>query len=196
MRVADLQSLRPLTAARLPADLVLHRIQLPMPRSTSIVIGPVFLSPLGTLAYRYDLAAQPVGYFAWAAATAVYETLARRDGSRIALATVQARSLLTVRLNSSGLKIADLRPHSSDWPVLQSTRYSSTQALAADLLAQGFVGVVYHSAQQHGAECLALFGAANGAVSQIQSLPLFDAATKRLHRAVVDGARGSQLPII
>jgi hypothetical protein len=196
VKVADLTARRPLTAAFLPGEVPVYRIQLPAPRPTSVVIGAVFMSPLGTMAYRFDLPAQAVGYFAMSEAAAVYETLARRDVRSIVLATVKARHLLTARLTTAGLRLADLRPHTTDWPVLQAGRYATTQTLAEDLQAQGFDGLVYRSAQQHAADCLALFGPANAAVASISSMPLFDAARMRLHRAVVDGARGSVLPVV
>lgn len=50
--------------------------------------------------------------------------------------------LLTVTLRVEGLRIADLRPHATDWPVMQLLRYASTQALAADLLGHGFDGAI------------------------------------------------------
>jgi hypothetical protein len=137
-----------------------------------------------------------LGYFAFQDLTAVYETLARRDGRSIALATVKARDLPTVTLRSGGLRIADLRPHATDWPVLQSNRYTSTQALAADLHAHRYDGVLYLSAQHYALDCLALFGAANASTSRVSSDPLFEASAGRLHGSLVDAERGSELPIV
>lgn len=196
MDIATLASRRALTAASLTGEHLLYRVQLPAPRSTSVVIGPVIMSPAGIMAYRFDLRSQPVGYFAFENLTAVYETLARRDARSIALATVKARDLLTVRFRSGGLHIADLRPHTTDWPVLQSNRYSSTQALAADLQTNRYDGVLYSSAQHFAVDCLALFGAANAALTRVSSDALFDPATTRLHGTVVAAEHGSELPII
>jgi len=76
-------------------------------------------------------------------------------------------------------------------------RYSSTQDLARDLATAGFDGALYASAQRSGSDCLALFGAAAIAtVSLLRADPLYDLATKRLHRCVADATRGAELPII
>ncbi|MBX3600435.1 MAG: RES family NAD+ phosphorylase [Rubrivivax sp.] len=196
MDVATLGTRQPLRQAVLPAELRVYRVQLPAPRPGSVVIGPLILPPPGLLACRFDLAAQPVGYFGLQDVTAVYETLARRDSVAIALAIVQARVLLTARLATTGLRIADLRPHASHWPVLQAARYAPSQRLAADLQRLGYDGALYLSAQHPVRDCLALFGAANAAVAGGAVLPLYDAVTSRLHRGVIDAAAGTQLPVV
>lgn len=196
MDIATLGAGRPLALASLPGVTRLYRVQPPAPRSTSVVIGAAILAPAGLMAYRYDLPPLAVGYFAFDETTAVYETLARREARSIVLSAVRMRDLLSATLRSSGLRIADLRPHATDWPVLQSSRYSSTQALAADLHAHRYDGAVYSSAQHHAMHCLALFGPANAATSKVDSTPLFDALSSRLHASVVRAEQGAQLPVV
>jgi hypothetical protein len=173
-----------------------YRIQPSMPRTTSVVVGPVIMAPRGTLACRFDLPSAEVGYFTFDATTAMYETFARREVALIPLALLGVRSLLTLRIATAGLNIADLRPYATDWPALQATRYGATQQLAVDVQRAGFDGALYRSAQQFGADCLALFGPAVSKVSLVSSDVLYDIATSRLHLCTVDAARGAELPII
>lgn len=196
MKAADLAARQPIGRSTLPAELTVYRVQLAVPRSTSTVVGPVVMAPPGIMACRFDLPAMAVGYFTLGEETALYETWARRDAASIPLTEIARRKLLTATFAAAKLTIADLRIHAGDWPALQSMRYASTQELAHDLAVSGYDGIVYHSAQQFASPCLALFGAAVGAVSWVRDEPLFDAASGRLHVCVVDAARGAELPVV
>ena len=131
------------------------------------------LPPRGLLMNRFDLVDDDA-YFAETDATAVYETLARREATMLSRSgEVALRELLTVR-TGAGMTLQDLRTYAPSWPVLQSLRYSITQTLAASFRAAGSDGVVYRSAQQHGADCYVLFGA--GLLSTLQlvsQVPLY-----------------------
>lgn len=197
MKPADLSARRPLGPASLPSDVSLHRVQLAAPRATSVSIGPVIVAPPGIMACRCDLPTITVAYFTFDETTAVYETWARRDARSIPLTEIAKRELLTVTVaGGAGLTIADLRPHTTDWPALQSVRYASSQELTADLAGAGYDGVLYHSAQQFATQCVALFGPAARAVKRVSNDPLYDAATARLHRCIADAARGAELPVV
>jgi hypothetical protein len=196
MKLADLRARQPVATARLAGETILHRIQLSAPRPTSTVVGPVIMAPPGLLACRYDLPATAVAYFTFAETTALYETWARRESLSIPLTEIAKRELLSVVLNPTGLNVADLRPHVSDWPAMQSMRYAPTQELADDLARHNYDGAVYHSAQQFAQASLVLFGSAVARVTRTGADPLYDTATARLHRCVVDAARGAALPLV
>jgi hypothetical protein len=93
------------------------------------------------------------------------------------------------------LRLADLRPHVSTWPFLQSLRYAVTRRIAADAHSQGYEGVLYRSAQQYGQDCLALFGSALSALKLVRRVPLVD-ASGCLHRAAANALLGSQVPLV
>ena len=197
MKRVHLSARLALGTAAVAAGRRVYRIQPSTPRAATLNFGGIFVAPPGLMACRYDLPRQPVAYFGFDEATAMYETFARRDASLIPLALLSTRSLLTASFGSAGLNLADLGPHAADWPALQAMRYASTQELALDLASAGFDGVLYPSAQRAGSDCLALFGAAAiGKVAVLRTDPLYDAATRRLHHGVVDAARGAELPVI
>lgn len=138
-----------------------------------------------------------VGYFAEAAVTAVYETPARREATTLSIAgEIAIRELLTL-MTTRRLRLLDVRPKAHDWPVLQSTRFSPTQRLAAAALGAGFEGIVYKSAQQYDADCYAIFGAGPlGSLVRIATTRLAlttPSKVFRLDRVVVDAVRGSQI---
>jgi RES domain len=108
---------------------------------------------------RFDLKADTVGYFSAAAETAVYETMVRRPAAMVSYSELHKRSLITLQAAQS-LNLLDLRPHSHDWPALQSPRYAPAWELAEDASNAGYDGIAYLSAQQHAAECYAIFGPA------------------------------------
>ncbi|CAN5294838.1 hypothetical protein BH11PSE9_BH11PSE9_04060 [soil metagenome] len=191
MRLTDLQY-----APEYPllAHSVLHRIQRIRSRAGAVSVGPLRLPPAGLLVGRFDLSAEVVGYFAESPETAIYETLARREATLLSLADIGKRLLLSMRASAS-LNLLDLRPHAATWPVLQSLRYASTQMLAHDARRQGFEGVVYRSAQQHGRDCYALFGDAMNSLRAISKTPLLEPKTGALHRAAAIAIRGSQISL-
>lgn len=191
MKLEDLQYV---PEYRLAAAFTVYRVQRSAARPGTVTVGALKLAPAGLLAARFDLPGHAVGYFAEAPETAVYESLARREASSLSLATVGARQLLAMQ-STRTLHLADLRPHVSTWPFLQSLRYAITQQIAADAHEQGFEGVMYRSAQQYGQDCLALFGAALGALKLVRRVPLVD-AEGGVHRAVASAVRGSQVPLV
>ncbi len=197
MKLAHLNARLAVGPPAAPVAGTLYRIQLSKPRATTLNYGGVYVAPGGLMACRYDLPAVAVAYFTFDESTAMYETFARREAALVPLAVLGLRSLLTASFSGAGLNIADLRPHTSDWPALQSMRYSSTQDLARDLVSAGCAGALYASAQRPGSDCLALFGAAViGLVSVLRTDPLYDVTAGRLHRCVVDAARGAELPVV
>lgn len=191
-----LQELELATDFHLPAPAVLHRVQRLRSLAGSVTIGALRLAPRGRYLNRFDLAMQEVGYFAESPETAVYETLARREATLLSTSgSVALRQLLTLQ-TTQPLAMLDLRPHANQWPVLQSLRYASTQALAASAQSAGYQGVVYRSAQQHGADCYAVFGPALQALRVVRRARLVHQVTGALHRAVADAVRGSQVPLV
>lgn len=141
-----LEELELATDAHLPVPTVLYRVQRIRSLPGAVVIGSLRLPPRGGLFNRFDLVADDVGYFADSGATAVYETLARREATVLSMSgSVALRQLLTLQ-TTQPLILLDLRPHAHRWPVLQSLRYGSNQSLAAAARAAGYQGVVYRSA--------------------------------------------------
>lgn len=189
-----LQDLQYVLEHHVAAGASVYRVQRSVARPGSVVVGALKLAPPGLLISRFDLVAHAVAYFADTPETAIYESLARREAMSLSLNVVGARQLLTLQATRS-LRLADLRPHASTWPVLQSLRYALTQQIAADANGLGYEGVVYRSAQQYGQDCLALFGPSLSALKLVRRIPLVD-PSGGLHRAVANALRGSQVPLV
>jgi hypothetical protein len=179
----------------LPDPFILSRIQRARVPAGAVAIGPLKLAPRGTLRNRFDLLDDEVGYFAESAEAAVYETLARREAIALSMSVLRKRVLLTLR-STLPLKLLDLRPHASSWPVLQSLRYRSTQELAKDARDLGYTGIVYRSAQQFGSDCFALFGPAAMSSLRQESKHTLVSPAGALHRAAAAAVRGSQIPLV
>jgi RES domain len=171
----------------------LHRVQRSRPAPSTVTIGDVRLPPAGTLAGRFDLPSTHCAAFALRDLTAVYETQARRDALAISITTLGQRELLSVATIPS-FQLADLRAHTSQWPLLIAARYAPTQALADDAASKRFEGVIYLSAQEHLGECVALFGAAIKGLSTIAKTPL--SVGGRLHHLVAQALIGTMLPLV
>lgn len=191
MRLTELEHAVDFT---LPAPFILHRVQRLRSRRGAVSIGPLRLPPRGLRVGRFDLLDDEVGYFGESGETAVYETLARREATMLTMSALAARALLTLR-TTAALKLIDLRFHANAWPVLQSLRYDITQGLSQDARELGYQGVVYRSAQQYGADCFALFGAAMKSLRLESMMPLVHSPTGALHRAAADALRGSKIPL-
>lgn len=191
MKLGDLQYV---PEHHVPIAFTLYRVQRAAARPGTVAIGALKLAPAGLLASRFDLTAHPVGYFAEGPETAVYESLARREALSLPLSIVATRQLLAMQSTRS-MRLADLRPHTSTWPFLQSLRYASTQQIAADADSLGYEGVLYRSAQQYGQDCVTLFGPALSALKLVRRVPLVD-AMGGLHRAVANALLGSQVPLV
>jgi RES domain-containing protein len=190
----DLATLQYAPELELPQGATLYRVQLSRARKTSQRIGPLCLAPIGTRNGRFDLAAEPVAYLAESPETALYEAVFRREVTAVSLSLLAQRSLLSLTTERA-LKLLDLRGHARAWPVLQSLRFSQTQALAADIRQQGCDGLIYRSAQHHGQDCHALFGPALSALKRRWSQPLVDPLTGGLHRLCAAALTGSQIPL-
>lgn len=192
MKLIDLTHYEELILPRLQS---MYRLQRIRRSATTVCIGALRLPPTGLLTGRFDLPDMPVGYFGESPQTAAYETVARREAEGLSLADLRQRSLLWVQLTQP-VRLLDLRPHATSWPVLMSLRLSQTQELALDVRAGGFDGVIYRSAQHYGHDCYVLFGeAVLAGLRRIESRSLIDARSGALHRLVADVARGSQLPL-
>src|SRR5689334_15118805 len=93
-----------------PASMTLYRVQRSTSRPGTVTIGSLKVPPAGTLSGRFDLSSLPVGYFAEAPETAIYESLARREALGLSLSVVAKRRLLALQTRRT-LRLADLRPH-------------------------------------------------------------------------------------
>jgi hypothetical protein len=79
---------------------------------------------------------------------------------------------------------------------LTSLRYGVTQALAATLRAAGSDGFIYRSAQQYGADCYCIVGAALLSTLHLVARVALTNPAGGLHRVVVDALRGAQVPLV
>ena len=92
------------------------------------------------------------------------------------------------------LQLGDLRPHTPNWPVLQSLRFQETQELARDAYAAGLEGLIYRSAQQYGQDCVVIFDPSPSMVAARSKAALVGAGDA-LNRWVVLAAKRSKLPL-
>lgn len=190
-----LQELFDVLACEIPAGTLFYRVQRARSRRGSLSIGPFRLPPAGSCSGRFDLPHQAVGYAAESPVTAILETIARREATDVSLSGVIAlRRLLALQIGQP-LRLADLRPHASSWPVLQSQRLNVTQQIAADASRLGFDGLVYRSAQHYGHDCYALFQPVLGQLKLLWRKPLLD-PSGGLHRALLTALHGSQVPLV
>lgn len=173
---------------------ILFRIQPARTRAGTPAVGPLRVARAGGLAGRFSIADKRVAYFADSEDTAGYESFGRREQQFISLDRLRAGELLCAEL-ADDLSLLDLTQHAAAYPALQSTRYSPTQALAAQAARAGFDGVAYLSAQQHGGTCYALFEHTFSRVRARWRQRLVHARTGNLHRLVATVALGAQLPL-
>lgn len=179
----------------LPAPSILYRVQRLRSRRGAVAVGTLRVAPRGLLVNRFDLVDEEVAYLAESSETAVYETLVRREATALSMSVIAGRTLLTLQ-TTAPLHLLDLRFHASAWPVLQSLRYSETQELAREARTAGYDGLIYRSAQQYGADCVALFGAiAMLRVKLVTKRPLVSTAGA-LHRAAAEAIRGAKVPLV
>lgn len=179
----------------LPEYQIWHRIQRARARFDSVRVRGFILAPAGTLSGRFDLKDEATAYLADGELTALYESLFRREARSCHLDLLRERTLTSFR-TISRLRLVDLRGLEERFPVLQSLRYESTQAFAADCRRSDAHGVLYASAQHPSHGCICLFKEGVERMSRITSVPLVEPGTERLHRSVVLAAHGSQVPII
>lgn len=194
MKLADL---RYIPHFDLLAPQLLFRVQHSTVRAGTVKIGTrlLLLPPTNLLSGRFDIAGEPVAYFAERPETAIYEAICRREAIGVSYALMAKRSLLSVQATAK-LSLLDLRPHVSSWPVLHSLRFEQTQALAAEAHAGGFSGIVYKSAQQHDKDCFALWGQAFAALRRMSLQRLVEPKSGNLHVALATALNGSRLPLL
>lgn len=188
MKLHDLQYLPSTT---LPASHTVYRVQRTKARPGSVRIGPLKMAPAGDLHGRYSVATTASCYFAESAETAIYESLVWREAVALSLDIAENRQLLCLS-TTRPIHFLDLRHHASSWPVLQSLRFTATQAIAAGALAEGFEGIVYRSAQHYGQDCFVVFGTSLKAFKLAWRKPLLlpDGA---MHQALATAIRGGQI---
>jgi hypothetical protein len=179
----------------LPEHQVWHRIQRARARSDSVRVRGFIMAPAGTLSGRFDLKDEATAYLADSELTALYESLFRREARSCHLDRLKERNLTSFR-TMARLRLVDLRGLEERYPVLQSLRYESTQAFAADCRRSAAHGVMYASAQHPYHGCVCLFKEGIARMTKISSVPLVQRGTQRLHRSIALAALGSQVPII
>lgn len=179
----------------LPEHQVWHRIQRKRARSDSVRVRGFILAPAGTLSGRFDLKDEAAAYLADGELTALYESVFRREARSCSLDRLKERMLTSFR-TISRLRLVDLRGLEERFPVLQSLRYESTQAFAADCRQSDAHGILYASAQHPNHGCVCLFEAGIARMVRTASNPLVQPGTGRLHRSVALAARGSQMPVV
>ena len=79
--------------------------------------------------------------------------------------------------------------------MLQSLRFSETQALAADVHQAGYSGLIYRSAQHFAQDCVVLFDPDSAATTQIWRVAL---ASRQgaVNKWVADAVRRSLVPLV
>ena len=115
----------------LPERQTWHRIQRSSWRKDSVRTRGFILPPFGVPTGRFDLSDEPTAYLADSELTSCYEALFRRDTRSYTLDQLRQRSLVAFR-TAAGMRLVDLRGLEENYPVLQSLRYETTQAFAAD----------------------------------------------------------------
>lgn len=190
MKLQDLQYLPTTTLA---ASQTVYRVQRAKARAGAAKVGPLRMSPIGEMSSRFAVAAVAAGYFAEHPETALYESVVRREATSVSLTMLAGRVILCMQ-TTSPVRLLDLRPHASTWPVLQSLRFSATQELAADALAAGYEGVAYRSAQQYGQDCFVVFGVSLHAFKLVWRKPLM-LPNGAMHRSLVAAIHGGQIVV-
>lgn len=178
-----------------PAHQVWHRVQRISARKDSVRHKGYVLAPPGGLAGRFDLADEVAAYLADSPEKALYESLFRREVRSCHFSRIEQRALLSFE-TLAPLRLVDLRGLEAHYPVLQSMRYETSQAFAADCRQQGLHGVLYASAQHPTHSCVCLFMAGLHQTKKVIAVALVQAGSGLLHKAVILAARGSQVPIL
>lgn len=189
MKFSDIEAV---TTCTLQSGHSLFRIQ--RTHRSAIRRGPLNLAPVGLLSGRFDLQGVPCAYFGEVPDTALYEAMFRREAPWISMHELRARELLEIRIRRN-VNLGDLRPHTPNWPVLQSLRFSETQELASDAYAAGLDGLIYRSAQQHGQDCVVLFDPNESVIELWNKSPLVG-AHGALNKWAVLAAQRSKVPLV
>ncbi|WP_342617481.1 RES family NAD+ phosphorylase [Rhodoferax sp. GW822-FHT02A01] len=179
----------------IPAHQHWYRVQRTTARKDSVRHKGYVLAPPGGLAGRFDLADEATAYLADNPETALYESLFRREARSCHWIRIEQRALLTFETHSP-LRLVDLRGLETHFPVLQSMRYETSQAFARACRQQGLHGVLYASAQHASHSCVCLFMDGIDKTRKVTTEALVQPGTGLLLKAVVNAARGSQVPIL
>ena len=172
-----------------------YRVERRTRRRGGTVIAGYSLPPTGHRVGRFDVTTCAVGYFADSPLTTSYETLFRRETTHRTLADVGERHVLRATLRAP-LRLLDLCGAEASSPVLVSTRYAETQALAVAAHAQNVDGIRYASPQHPSHQCIAVFEPALKKLGIVEKTPLVDSTGLRVHRWVAQTQRGSLVPLI
>lgn len=191
MKLADLEHLSP---HRLAQGQSLYRTQRAAVTGAAIARGPLHLAPIRALSGRFDVVGVPCAYLAEAPDTALFEATFRRESTGVSVTALQLRELLAVQTQHE-VVLGDLRPHAAAWPVLQSLRWSETQALAAEVYKAGFSGLIYRSAQHFGQDCVVLFDPPSGLTAELWRVALAN-AQGAVNKWVADAVRRSLVPLV
>jgi RES domain-containing protein len=178
-----------------PKQTLWYRIQRIKALKGSVRTNGFVLPPTGIMAGRFDIKTQATAYLADSPETALYESLFRREARSCTLDNLRQRALVIFE-STQRLRFADIRGHEESFPVLQAMRYEDTQELAQDCWLQGLHGLVYASAQHPYHSCLCLFSTGMTGVRRLSIAPLIAPNSTRLHKAVVNAAHGSRVPLL
>lgn len=191
MKLADIGTLSPHKLARGQS---LFRIQRAAVIGAAVTRGPLNLAPVSSLSGRFDLEGLPCAYLAEAPDTALFEAVFRRESTGVSVSAIRRRELLAVESQSEQV-VGDLRPHAMSWPVLQSLRFSETQALAAEVYQAGFSGLIYRSAQHYTHDCVILFDPDDASMKELWRSELVN-RQGAINKWVADAARRSCVPLV
>lgn len=191
MKLADLEHL---SSYRLAQGQSLFRTQRAAVAGGTLARGPLHLAPVGSLSGRFDLAGVPCAYLAEEPDTALFEAIFRRESTGVSVAALQLRELLAVQTRVE-VVLGDLRPHAAAWPVLQSLRFSETQALAEEAYQAGLGGFIYRSAQHFSQDCVVLFDPDRAATKELWRVALAN-RQGLVNRWVADATRRSRVPLV
>lgn len=179
----------------IPAHQIWHRVQRATVRRGSVRLKGYVLAPTGGLTGRFDLADEPTAYLADSPATALYESVFRREVRSCHWDRLLERTMVTFE-NRASLRLADLRGLEERYPVLQSMRYETSQKFAQDCRLQGLHGILYASAQHPHHSCVCLFKAGIEQTKKLTAFALVEPGAGNLLRSAANAARGSQVPIV
>ena len=178
----------------IPSHQTWYRIQRKTARSNSVRLKGYLLAPSGALAGRFDLDDEPTAYLGDSPETVLYESLFRREVRSCSLDMLKERVLVSFETQAR-VRLADLRNLPERYPVLQSMRYQTTQSFASDCQHENLNGILYASAQHPHHECVCLFKSGIEKTKKSSSVLLVESGTGQLHKAVINAAHGSQIPV-
>ncbi|WP_431045713.1 RES family NAD+ phosphorylase [Roseateles sp. L2-2] len=176
----------------LPSGQVLYRVQSPSMDVSKVARGPVVLHAGPEKFGRFDLSDRPTAYFATRPQTALHEAVYRKNTHELKNTALEGRELIAVA-TAAPQSLADLRPYSAHFPVLQSVRLKETQELTNELCQERFDGLISRSAQQDGHDCVILFDPPADLFRLLWRSPLSHAGGQG-HQWVQVADRGARIP--